>query len=238
VLRVTTSAFLESAQKEAKVILYFTQRVVFTLGIGNEQVKFDKFHGPIELIGDIDVDQEVLLFPVKLVDKDSPDPRVQKFGKDLILCIHYKTEDRLLIQKLIKPLYSKISHIFIELVPNKDYSYINDEHKAKNICLKLKGMINNFLKLRLEALNLGSSLYNLATLRMLEEKRRAVGSFLLGNIKGLDKKYLRENLGIELSKEELNAVLNDLIDMGYVIKINQENDVIYKLSDDLGVEST
>jgi hypothetical protein len=226
VLRGTTSTFLENSQKEAKVILYFTQRVVFTLGIGNEQVKFDKFHGPIELIGDVDIDQEVLLFPVKLVDKDSPDPRIQRFGKDLIICVHYKTEDRSIITQLLKPLYKKIEHKFSEYVPNKEYKYINDEDKAKSIATKLKSDLNKFVELRLEAYNFGPSLFNLATLRQMDEKRRAVGSYLLGNINGADEKELQNNLGVDLSKEDLKTVLSDLIDMGYVLVDKREDKII------------
>ena len=75
-------------------------------------------------------------------------------------------------------------------------------------------------------------MFNLATLRQLDENRRAVGSFLLGNIKGLNKKDLQEDLGIDLSKEDIELVLTDLIDMGYVIKLDQNNESIYKLSDD------
>lgn len=231
VLRGTTSSFLENSQKEAKVILYFTQRVVFTLGIGNQQVKFDKFHGPIELI-DVPISQEVLLFPVKLVHKESPDPRVQKFGKDLIICIHYKTEDRSLIQNILDPIYTKLYKIINDIIPGNDYSYINDEEKSKAIAIKIKSILNRFIELRLESQNLGESLFNLGTLRQLDEKKRAIGSLLLGNLKGLNKIDLHENLGLDLGKKDFESALLDLIDMGYVVKtmLNNNKELIYKLS--------
>lgn len=232
VLRGTTSSILENSQKEAKVILYFTQRVVFTLGIGNEQVKFDKFHGPVELIGDVGINQEVLLFPVKLVDEDSPDPRIRRFGKDLIICIHYRTEDRTIIQQFLDPLYTKIDEIFSKVVPGKNYKYIKDEETTKEVCTQLQQEINKFIALRLEAKSFGTSLFNLATLRRMDEKRRAVGSYLLGNINGSNEKDLYKNIGVDIEKEELRKVLHDLIDMGYITTEKQDNNIIYKLSED------
>ena len=47
-LKASTSTELMEHMNEAKVILYFTQRVVFSLAIGNKQVKFNKIQGPLE----------------------------------------------------------------------------------------------------------------------------------------------------------------------------------------------
>ena len=93
-------------------------------------------------------------------------------------------------------------------------------------------ILNEFIKLRIEAYNYGPSLFNLATLRQMDEKRRAVGSFLLGNIKGIKKNELYENLGVDLSKEEVDHVVKDLIDMGYVVKFEKNKESFIKLSED------
>jgi len=210
--------------------LYFTQRVVFTLGIGNQQVRFDKFHGPIELI-DLPINQEIILYPKKMIDNESSDSRIQKFGRDLILCIHYQTGNRNVIQNFQDDLYVKISDLFQEHVPNNLYSYIKSDEVLKNLVVIIREKLNRFLNLRLEAQKLGESLFNLSTLRRLDEKPREIGSLLLGNLKGLTKEEIIENVNPKYPTDEYFESLNDLIEMGYVIKENRSNKEIYRLRD-------
>lgn len=230
VLKATTSEFLDKSQKEAKVILYFTQRVVFTLGIGNQQVKFDKFHGPIELI-DLPINQEIILYPIKMNDKQSSDPRIQKFGRDVILCIHYETESRNTILGFQKELYRKITTLFNDIAPENDYSKIKSDETLKKSVIEIKFELNKFLNLRMEAKMLGESLFNLSTLRQLNSTKREIGSLLLGNLKGITKEELLKNVEINDNETEYEEALNDLIEMGYVIKEQNSNIITYRLRD-------
>ena len=221
---------MDSSQKEAKVILYFTQRVVFALGIGNQQVKFDKFHGPIELI-DLPINQEILLYPLKMIDKTSEDSRIQKFGRDFIICLHYASEERGTILSFQNILYDKLTDLIAEISPDNDYSKINSDKIMKESVFTLKSNLNKFLILRQEAQRLGNSLFNLSTLRQLDEKRREVGSLLLGNLKGLTKDEIIENLDVKQSESDYINSLNDLIEMGYVITEKTSDKLIYRLRD-------
>ena len=230
VLKATTSEFLDNSQKEAKVILYFTQRVVFTLGIGNQQVKFDKFHGPIELI-DLPINQEIILFPRKMKDKESSDSRIQNFGRDVIICIHYKTEYRNIIQQFQEELYSKMTDIFAEIAPENEFSRIKDDDTLTQSVKDIRYKLNRFLNLRLEAHDLGESLFNLSTLRQLGTIKREIGSLLLGNLKGLTKEEIISNTDSKFTENEYFDSLNDLIEMGYIIKENNPKATIYRLRD-------
>ncbi len=230
VLKATTSEFLDKSQKEAKVILYFTQRVVFTLGIGNQQVKFDKFHGPIELI-DLPISQEIILYPKKMNDNQSSDSRIQKFGRDVILCIHYETDLRNTIQNFQKELYTKITTLFNEIAPENDYSKIKNEETLKKAVIEIKTKLNKFLNLRIEAKKLGESLFNLSTLRQLDSIKREIGSLLLANLKGISKEDLLSNLDSKDNETEYEQALNELIEMGYVIRENSSNIITYRLRD-------
>ena len=229
-LKATTSEFLDTSQKEAKVILYFTQRVVFALGIGNQQVRFDKFHGPIELI-DLPINQEIILYPVKMIDKNSSDSRIQKFGRDFIICIHYKSENRETILGFQKELYDKLTDLIAEISPEHEYSKINSDQVMKESVQAIRKSLNRFLFLRLEAKRLGESLFNLSTLRQLDEKKREIGSLLLGNLKGLTKEEIIDNLDGKHSESDYYSSLNDLIEMGYIIKEKNPNSLIYRLRD-------
>ena len=230
VLKATTSEFLDNSQKEAKVILYFTQRVVFTLGIGNQQVKFDKFHGPIELI-DLPINQEIILFPRKMKDKESSDSRIQNFGRDVIICIHYKTENRNIIQQFQEELYTKMTAIFAEIAPENEFSKIKSEETLAQSVKDIRYKLNRFLNLRLEANKLGESLFNLSTLRQLDTIKREIGSLLLGNLKGLTKEEIISNTDSKFTENEYFDSLNDLIEMGYIIKENNPKATIYRLRD-------
>lgn len=221
---------MDSSQKEAKVILYFTQRVVFALGIGNQQVRFDKFHGPIELI-ELPINQEVLLYPMKMVDKSSEDSRIQKFGRDFIICLHYASEERSTILSFQDVLYNKLTELINEITPEHEYSKINSDEVMKEVVFTLKENLNTFLLLRQKAKQLGESLFNLSTLRQLDEKKREIGSLLLGNLKGLTKNEIIENLDSKLSETDYTSSLNDLIEMGYVVKEKTPDSIIYKLRD-------
>lgn len=230
VLKATTSQFLENSQKEAKVILYFTQRVVFTLGIGNQQVKFDKFHGPIELI-DLPINQEIILYPKKMTDLDSSDSRIQRFGRDVIFCIHYITESRNIIHAFQDELYEKLTNLLEDIAPKNIYSAINSDEILKKSAFKIKDKLNRFLNLRLEAKILGESLFNLSTLRQLDEKRRSIGSLLLGNLNGLSQTDIIENLDNNYPEKDYLESLDDLIEMGYILKETKDNLEIFKLKD-------
>lgn len=230
VLKATTSEFLENNQKEAKVILYFTQRVVFTLGIGNQQVKFDKFHGPIELF-DLPISQEIIIYPLKMNDKESSDSRIQKFGRDVIFCVHYKTDSRNKIQKFQKELYDKLTLLLDEIAPDNEYSRFKSDELVRNIVFDLKNDLNRFLNLRIQADRLGESLFNLSTLRQLDPIKREIGSLLLGNLKGITKNEILNNIDSQHSEGEYLEALTELIEMGYVMKENNPNSTIYKLRD-------
>lgn len=230
VLKATTSAFLLNSQKEAKVILYFTQRVVFTLGIGNQQVKFDKFHGPIELI-DLPIEQEIILYPLKMNDNQSSDSRIQKFGRDVIFCIHYRTESRKTIQIYQNDLYAKITHLLSEITPNNEYAKLSNDEMLKTTVSEFKSKLNKFLKLRIEAARLGESLFNLSTLRQLDAIKRSVGSLLLGNLKGLTKSEILMNLDSNYSESDYLEALTELIEMGYIIEETKTTTPIYRLRD-------
>ena len=230
ILKATTSEFLDNSQKEAKVILYFTQRVVFTLGIGNQQVKFDKFHGPIELI-DLPNNQEIILYPKKMIDKESSDSRIQRFGRDIIVCIHYKAENRAIIASFQEVLYAKLTELFTLFVPNNDYSLIRTDEKLKNLVFTFREKLNRFLNLRIEAKRLGESLFNLSALRQLEEKKREIGSLLLGNLKGLTKTEILSNTNSKYPENEYMDSLIDLIEMGYVIQETKDDTQIFRLRD-------
>lgn len=230
VLKATTSEFLEKSQKEAKVMLYFTQRVVFTLGIGNQQVKFDKFHGPIELI-DLPINQEIILYPIKMKDTQSSDPRIQKFGRDVILCIHYENEFRDTVQIFQKELYTKVTTLFNEIAPENDYTKIKSDEILKKSVTEIRKKLNKFMNLRLEAKSIGESLFNLSTLRQLDDKKREIGSLLLGNLKGITKEEIFHNLELTHNKNEYDEALNDLIEMGYVEKKTNSNTITYRLRD-------
>ncbi len=212
------------------MILYFTQRVVFTLGIGNQQVKFDKFHGPIELI-DLPISQEIILYPLKMNDKQSSDSRIQKFGRDVIFCIHYKTDSRNKIQLFQKELYEKFKSLLEEIAPDNEYSSFKNDESLKNIVFDLKRDLNRFLNLRIQANRLGESLFNLSTLRQLDPVKREIGSLLLGNLKGITKNEILENLAPVNSGDKYLEALTELIEMGYVIKENNHNSTIYRLRD-------
>ena len=230
VLKATTSSFLINSQKEAKVILYFTQRVVFTLGIGNQQVKFDKFHGPIELI-DLPVNQEIILYPIKMNDNQSSDSRIQKFGRDVIICIHYRTESRNIIQIYQNDLYAKITRLLSEIAPGNEYEKINNDEILQTTVSNIKNKLNTFLKLRIEATKLGESLFNLSTLRQLDPIKRDIGSLLLSNLKGITKSEILKNLEGNYSDSDYLEALTELIEMGYIIEEPNSTATIYRLRD-------
>ena len=230
VLKATTSDFLDSSQKEAKVILYFTQRVVFALGIGNQQVKFDKFHGPIELI-DLPINQEIILYPLKMIDKESSDSRIQKFGRDFIICLHYQSENRSTVMSFSNELYEKLTELVKLITPNLEYSSISPDNIMKESVHTIRAKLNKFLGLRIKAKKLGESLFNLSTLRQLDDIKREIGSLLLGNIKGLTKEEIIDNLDSKYTESEYLASLNDLIEMGYIIKENRSEFLVYRLRD-------
>ena len=208
-------------KNEAKVVLYFTQRIVFALGIGNKQVEFGRFHGPIELIDIEPSAQETLLLPLKFKDSNSPDPRVQKFGKDVITCLQYKVEDRGIMQELQESLLKKTLSIIYQDFPDLQYKNLSEEEMVSSFAHKLKKSINKFLTLRKEVQELGDSLYHLGTLRNLGEERKLIGLALLENPNGLSHQEIIKKIDNKLNSDKINSVIQELIEMGYVEILDQ-----------------
>lgn len=227
VLRGTTSQNITKSKAEAKVVLYLTQRVVFALGIGNQQVKFDRLHGPIELI-DLEVDQEVLLAPIKFSDPNSPDPRIQNFGRDVIVCIHYKKENRSLLQRHQEVLFDTTLRLIEELAPEKQYIFLDNEEKVTSACITLRDRLNRFINRRVEGEDIGGSLFNLATLRQLGGNRQRVGSYLMNNLGGVERTQIYQIMEPYASVAEVDAILEELEEMGLAEKVTHNSELKYK----------
>ena len=227
ILRGSTSQELLGIKSEAKVILYFTQRVVFALGIGNQQVEFGRIHGPIELIN-LETPQETFILPLKFNDPKSADTRVQKFGKDVITCLQFKNENRLFLQGLQEPLLNKAIEIIHNFAPDLQYHFVASEKSITELASILKEKLNNFLKLRKESSEIGKNLHHLGTLRRLNNPRRIIGSiFIESGTKILTEEEISLKAGEKLNIKEIKNILQELIDMGYISQINANEDRIY-----------
>ncbi|MHA2362977.1 MAG: hypothetical protein ACXAC7_03400 [Candidatus Hodarchaeales archaeon] len=233
VLRGTTCNELAISKAEAKVVLYFTQRVVFALGIGNKQVNFGRFHGPIELI-DLKPPQEVIMLPIKFSDPNSPDPRIQNFGRDIITCIHIEIKDRELFQKYQEPLLDKSLFLLRNFTKNMQYEFVNEEEKVLKLSHLLKNRLNHFVQLRKEASEIGGSLFHLGTLRRLGEHQRIIGLALLESTKGMTEEVIFSKVNGKLTKENISNTLQELIEMGYIVKKvfeNEREQVLYQIKE-------
>jgi hypothetical protein len=166
-----------------------------------------------------------------MTDLDSSDSRIQRFGRDVIFCIHYITESRNIIHAFQDELYEKLTNLLEDIAPKNIYSAINSDEILKKSAFKIKDKLNRFLNLRLEAKILGESLFNLSALRQLDEKRRSIGSLLLGNLNGLSQTDIIENLDNNYPEKDYLESLDDLIEMGYILKETKDNLEIFKLKD-------
>ncbi|MHA2339468.1 MAG: hypothetical protein ACXACX_19355 [Candidatus Hodarchaeales archaeon] len=153
VLKTSTSKEIIDSQTDASVVLYFTQRVVFSLGFGNEQVEFQKFHGPLTLMKT--KSDKGLLLPIKFNDDNSTDSRIKNFGRDVIIILHFLENDFNLIQDFHQDLLGKSLGEIEKLCPNFDYIHISETKKIDNLSKVLKENLNRFSGLRIWAENRG-----------------------------------------------------------------------------------
>ena len=116
-------------------------------------------------------------------------------------------------------------------IPNNDYSHIKPDDTLKGLVITIREKLNKFLSLRIDAKKLGESLFNLSALRQLDEIKSEIGSLLLGNLKGLTFKEIIANASSKFKENEYSEALNDLIEMGYVIKDKKDTVEIYRLRD-------
>lgn len=128
-------------------------------------------------------------------------------------------------------MYTKLTEILANAIPDSDYSHIRGDEDLKNLVFLIREKLNRFLNLRIEAKKLGESLFNLSTLRQLDEKKREVGSLLLGNLRGLTFTEIISDSSNKFKENEYKEALTDLIEMGYVISENKDSLLIYRLRD-------
>lgn len=215
VLKASTSNELLDHTNEAKVVLYFTQRVIFSLGMGNKQVTFNKIQGPLELM-ELEPPQEAILLPIKFSDQNSLDSRIKNFGRDVVFIFHYLQNNRKNIQNLEQNIFEKAIEEIREFTANYQYYTLKDDEKAKTFVNYLKTRMNRFLGLRLWAQSQGTSLLHLGTLRNLYGAYRGIGALLIGIPAGITKDEIVQRLSQKHSKNEILEALTDLCDMGFV----------------------
>ena len=226
-LKASTSQEMVSNQNDANVVLYFTQRVIFSLGFGNEQVEFRKFHGPLTLMKT--KSDKGLLLPIKFSDKTSPDSRINQFGRDVVFIFHFIEKDFQQIHNHQNELLEKTLDEIEACCPNLDYSKLTDT-SLLNLANKLKERLNKFLGLRIWAEEQGSSLLHLGTLNSLKGLHRDVGALLVGSPAGLSIEDIKDR--IKLSKnDDLELILQNLSDMGFITrKKEKNNNLLYLIS--------
>ncbi|OLS25966.1 MAG: hypothetical protein HeimC3_12400 [Candidatus Heimdallarchaeota archaeon LC_3] len=215
VLKSSTSKEMISDQNDANIVLYFTQRVVFSLGFGNEQVEFNKFHGPLSLIKT--KTDKGLLLPIKFKDTDSSDSRIVQFGRDVIFVLQFLESDYNLIQKHQMDLLQKSLEEIEISCPNFDYLPLKEEKTINKLAETLKEKLNRFMSLRLWADEHGSSLLHLGTLNSLTGLHRILAAQLVGTPAGLTIDKMNQKLSKDENKN-IEEALQDLLDMGFINK--------------------
>ncbi|MHA2336980.1 MAG: hypothetical protein ACXACX_06745 [Candidatus Hodarchaeales archaeon] len=224
VLKTSTSKEIIDSQTDASVVLYFTQRVVFSLGFGNEQVEFQKFHGPLTLMKS--KSDKGLLLPIKFKDNNSTDSRIKNFGRDVIIVIHFFENDYKLIQDFQQDLLSKSLNEIEKLCPNFDYIHLNEKNKMNLLSKTLKENLNRFSGLRIWAENKGSSLLHLGTLNKLQGTHRDIGAILIDSLNGLSFEKIKSNLN-DCEETTRQDSIQDLIDRGFMEEKIEENTILY-----------
>src|SRR3990172_7286043 len=220
ILKASTSNDILSHISEAKVVLYFTQRIVFSIGFGNKQVEFDKIHGPITLL-ETRQPQEALMLPTRLNDPESSDPRIVNSGRDIVFVFHYLETERKIVQKFDRLLGERCLVELKTFCPGGTYSCIREEKKLSELVHLVKARLNRLLGLRIWAEeNAGSSLLHLGTLNSLSGPHRALGAVLVGaSPHGMKLEEIAEKLRGSLASNEIADTVDDLIEMGFLQKV-------------------
>lgn len=227
-LLTSTSESFSVENDEVAINLYYFQRVLVTLGLGNQKVEELVLVGPTRL-PELTPPHNVFGVAFYKTDPQSPDDRIKVNGRLNVLTIH-TTEDPSQITELKELIEQEISDYLTAAENLLVIPHLDDVKNHREMLLTLEEKLNRGIGLRKQKDSFGSSLFNLSTLSRLEEHQKKVASELVRNPDGLFLAEIAERL--EMDQKACEQILADLLWLGFVETHNKDGSYLFMATDD------